>query len=202
MSSERKPFINVDELMPQVSMERVAAHYGIELTWFGRDPEFEEKRRLWEAGGKADREPEEFHFDKGFHRGLELLGAVTVSGIRRLGTSRPTTGLLEPPAQATRAVGPGSLRESHCAGVAGEPAGRSANTARRSSRQPSVVSTVVPSTASSTSPAAENACAGADAVRCHAPATMTLPFGINAAAHSVRGDDMEAASAQEFVEGS
>jgi 5S rRNA maturation endonuclease (ribonuclease M5) len=44
------------------------------LTWFGRDPEFEEKHRRWEAAGRIDREPEKFHFVKGFHRGLELFG--------------------------------------------------------------------------------------------------------------------------------
>lgn len=44
------------------------------LTWFGRDPEFEEKHTRWEAVGKVDREPEKVHFVKGFHRGLELFG--------------------------------------------------------------------------------------------------------------------------------
>jgi hypothetical protein len=44
------------------------------LTWFGRDPEFEEKHRQWKAGEKKDREPEKFHFVKGFHRGNELFG--------------------------------------------------------------------------------------------------------------------------------
>jgi hypothetical protein len=44
------------------------------LTWFGRDPEFEAKHQAWVAGGKQDREPEKFHFVKGFHRGRELFG--------------------------------------------------------------------------------------------------------------------------------
>jgi hypothetical protein len=44
------------------------------LTWFGRDPEYEEKRQRWDAGGRTDREPEKFHFVKGFHRGAELFG--------------------------------------------------------------------------------------------------------------------------------
>ena len=44
------------------------------LTWFGRDPEFEDKHARWVAGGRAEREPEKFHFVKGFHRGLELFG--------------------------------------------------------------------------------------------------------------------------------
>jgi hypothetical protein len=44
------------------------------LSWFGRDPEFEAKQQAWIAGGKQDREPEKFHFVKGFHRGLELFG--------------------------------------------------------------------------------------------------------------------------------
>jgi len=44
------------------------------LTWFGRDPAFEEKHDEWEASSKRDRDPEKFHFVKGFHRGLELFG--------------------------------------------------------------------------------------------------------------------------------
>ena len=44
------------------------------LTWFGRDPEFEAKRQAWIAGGKQEREPDKFHFVKGFHRGVELFG--------------------------------------------------------------------------------------------------------------------------------
>jgi len=44
------------------------------LTWFGRDPDFEDKHRQWEAAGRVDRELEKFHFVNGFHRGLELFG--------------------------------------------------------------------------------------------------------------------------------
>ena len=44
------------------------------LTWFGRDPAFEQKHAAWVAGGRQEREPEKFHFVKGFHRGLELFG--------------------------------------------------------------------------------------------------------------------------------
>ncbi len=44
------------------------------LTWFGRDPEFEEKRKAWEASAKTEPEPDKFRFVKGFHRGLELWG--------------------------------------------------------------------------------------------------------------------------------
>lgn len=44
------------------------------LTWFGRDPEFEDKHEAWAAGNKSDREPEKFHFVRGFHRGIELFG--------------------------------------------------------------------------------------------------------------------------------
>lgn len=53
------------------------------LTWFGRDPEWEEKHQQWEAAGKADREPEKFHFVKGFHRGIELFGqhALKAEGV-------------------------------------------------------------------------------------------------------------------------
>ena len=44
------------------------------LTWFGRDPEFEEKHQQWDALGRSEKEPEKFHHVKGFHRGLELFG--------------------------------------------------------------------------------------------------------------------------------
>ncbi len=44
------------------------------LTWFGRDPEFEDKHKTWEGTDRSEREPEKFHFIKGFHRGLELFG--------------------------------------------------------------------------------------------------------------------------------
>jgi 5S rRNA maturation endonuclease (ribonuclease M5) len=44
------------------------------LTWFGRDPDFEDKHKTWLATDKSEREPEKFHFIKGFHRGLELFG--------------------------------------------------------------------------------------------------------------------------------
>jgi 5S rRNA maturation endonuclease (ribonuclease M5) len=44
------------------------------LTWFGRDPEFEDKHKAWATTDKSEREPEKFHFVKGFHRGLELFG--------------------------------------------------------------------------------------------------------------------------------
>ena len=50
------------------------------LTWFGRDPEFEEKHAAWEGTDKSEREPEKFHFVKGFHRGIELFGQHAFRG--------------------------------------------------------------------------------------------------------------------------
>jgi hypothetical protein len=44
------------------------------LSWFGRNVDFEEQWKAWDAAGRKDREPEKFHFVKGFHRGLELWG--------------------------------------------------------------------------------------------------------------------------------
>ncbi len=64
---------------------------GEPLTWFGRDPEFEEKHQGWEATDKSEREPEKFHFVKGFHRGIELFGRDHLTeenkpeALRRLG---------------------------------------------------------------------------------------------------------------------
>jgi len=44
------------------------------LTWFGRDPAYEEKHTQWDQAGREGREPEKFHFVKGFRRGIELFG--------------------------------------------------------------------------------------------------------------------------------
>lgn len=44
------------------------------LTWFGRDPQFEERWAAWQKTDRSDRAPEKFHFVKGYHRGLELFG--------------------------------------------------------------------------------------------------------------------------------
>lgn len=55
------------------------------LTWFGRDPEHAEKHRCWEAAGRVDREPEKFHFVKGFHRGQELFGQHGRARLQRPG---------------------------------------------------------------------------------------------------------------------
>lgn len=55
------------------------------LTWFGRDPEYEEKRQRWEAAGRVEREPEKFHFVKGFQRGQELFGQHGRARLQRPG---------------------------------------------------------------------------------------------------------------------
>jgi len=47
---------------------------GALLTWFGRDPSFEEKHRQWLATDRSEPEPVKTQFVKGFHRGLELWG--------------------------------------------------------------------------------------------------------------------------------
>ena len=52
----------------------ILAETGEVLTWFGRDPQYEEKHRKWTALGKDGKEPAKFHFVKNFHRGLELFG--------------------------------------------------------------------------------------------------------------------------------
>lgn len=44
------------------------------LTWFGRDPEFEDKHARWDLSDRSQREPAKFHFVSGFHRGNELFG--------------------------------------------------------------------------------------------------------------------------------
>jgi hypothetical protein len=49
------------------------------LTWFGRDPEFEERHDEWERGGKQAREPAKHHFVRGFQRDLELFGQHRVA---------------------------------------------------------------------------------------------------------------------------
>lgn len=44
------------------------------LTWFGRDPRFEQKIAAWRASDRSGPEPIKTQFVKGFHRGLELYG--------------------------------------------------------------------------------------------------------------------------------
>jgi len=44
------------------------------LTWFGRDPDYENKFAAWNGGGRVDPEPEKVHFVRGFHRGSSLYG--------------------------------------------------------------------------------------------------------------------------------
>lgn len=52
----------------------ILSEEGEVLTWFGRDPQYEEKHRKWVESGKSGKEPAKFHFVKKFHRGLELFG--------------------------------------------------------------------------------------------------------------------------------
>lgn len=42
------------------------------LTWFGRNVDYDDEHQAWEQTDKSEREPEKFHFVKGFQRGLEL----------------------------------------------------------------------------------------------------------------------------------
>jgi len=63
------------------------------LTWFGRDPLYEEKRRRWQASGRAETEPVKTQFVKGFHRGLELWGEHVVRASEGL-TVHPRVGLV------------------------------------------------------------------------------------------------------------
>jgi 5S rRNA maturation endonuclease (ribonuclease M5) len=44
------------------------------LCWFGRDPAYEDKHQAWLASNREGKEPEKFHFVKGFLRGQELWG--------------------------------------------------------------------------------------------------------------------------------
>jgi hypothetical protein len=52
----------------------IVSETGEVLTWFGRDPEYDGKMHEWIVGGKQGKEPEKYHFVKGFERGLELFG--------------------------------------------------------------------------------------------------------------------------------
>lgn len=48
------------------------------LTYFGRDPQYEERHQRWIVGGRQGRESIKTQFVKGFHRGLELYGEHAV----------------------------------------------------------------------------------------------------------------------------
>jgi hypothetical protein len=54
------------------------------LTWFGRDPLFEEKHRRWLASDRTAPEPVKTQFVKGFKRGLELWGEHLLRGAESL----------------------------------------------------------------------------------------------------------------------
>lgn len=44
------------------------------LTWFGRNPGYDEKHRRWSASDRSESEPQKFQFVKGFLKGLEIWG--------------------------------------------------------------------------------------------------------------------------------
>lgn len=74
------------------------------LTWFGRDPVFEQKLERWQGSDRRDPEPNKTQFVKGFHRGLELWGEHIV---RRRPSAEPVKGqdalvLVEGPNDAIR----------------------------------------------------------------------------------------------------
>jgi len=58
------------------------------LTYFGRDPKYEERHQRWIAGGKQDREPVKTQFVKGFHRGIELYGEHAVLEVAEIDKER------------------------------------------------------------------------------------------------------------------
>lgn len=70
------------------------------LTWFGRDPGYETKRRLWEAGDRIEPEPIKTQFVKGFHRGLEVWGENAVRGREWSGDMRAGLAIVEGPNDA------------------------------------------------------------------------------------------------------
>jgi hypothetical protein len=48
------------------------------LTWFGRDPRYEQKLAAWKTSDRSEPDPMKTQFVKGFHRGLELYGESAV----------------------------------------------------------------------------------------------------------------------------
>ena len=63
------------------------------LTWFGRDPEYEEKHPQWEPGKPAT-EPAKFHFVTRFHRGIELSARSGYRGTKRAEQTLQGLGLI------------------------------------------------------------------------------------------------------------
>lgn len=106
------------------------------LTWFGRDPDYEEKHSEWTASGRSDREPEKFHFIKGFHRGLELFGqhAVGTSSCSHDETARIDPGgrpqRCDPPGQSWRHRD-GALLQQHYARAGRESGAPGAESGQR-----------------------------------------------------------------------
>ncbi len=104
------------------------------LTWFGRDPRFEQKMTAWRTSDRSDPEPMKTQFVKGFHRGLELYGEHAVREAAGEGR-RSATGaglmLVEGPNDAIALHGLGEFAVAACSNtLTREQAARVARLAR------------------------------------------------------------------------
>lgn len=104
------------------------------LTWFGRDPRFEQKHADWKKSDRGEPEPVKTQFVKGFHRGLELYGEHAVREAVRAGRkSAPGAGLVlvEGPNDAIRLHTLNELAVAVCSNtITREQAQRAATLAR------------------------------------------------------------------------
>jgi hypothetical protein len=64
------------------------------LTWFGRDPRYEQKAAEWKASDRSEPEPVKTQFVQGFHRGLELYGEHAVREAARERSASATGAVL------------------------------------------------------------------------------------------------------------
>jgi hypothetical protein len=103
----RRPFLTSEVCekfamgyLPQSSKSLLRGHvvYGYRspagelLTWFGRNPRFEEQHAQWKATDRSEQEPIKTRFVKGFQRGLELYGEDVVRGEQL--TDFPSVGIV------------------------------------------------------------------------------------------------------------
>ena len=104
------------------------------LTWFGRDPRFEQKMTTWKASDRNEPEPVKTQFVKGFHRGLELYGEHMVretSGEGRRSAAGAGLMLVEGPNDAIALHGLGEFAVAVCSNtLTREQAERAARLAR------------------------------------------------------------------------
>lgn len=88
------------------------------LTWFGRDPRYEQKMTTWNSSDRSAPEPAKTQFVKGFHRGLELYGENIARRERPSDSARMGLVVVEGPNDALRLHTLGTSSVALCSNTA------------------------------------------------------------------------------------